>query len=130
MYILDIDKPSQDLWPFPGMQFIRCDVSDRTATKSAFDTIGSVDMAFANAGVREVQPFLATDERGDPIEPDHRVLDVNLRGVLSVVKLSWCAMKKNANGGSIVLTSSNLAYTPSPWQPLYSATKLAVRKSY
>ena len=86
-------------------------------------------MAFANAGVREFQPFLATDERGDPIEPDHLVLDVNLRGVLNVVKLSWCAMKK-ANGGSIVLTSSNLAYTPSPWQPLYSATKLAVRKSY
>lgn len=109
------------------MHFIQCDVSDWVQIRAAFEKIGRIDMTFANAGVRESQSFLSTDDHGDPVEPDYHVLDVNLRGVLNTVKCSWCAMRKQDNGGSIVLTSSNLAYAPSPWQPLYSATKLAVR---
>ena len=52
-------------------------------------------------------------------------MDVNLKGMLYVIKLSWFAMKQQKSGGSIVVTTSATAYVP--WQSLavYSSVKLA-----
>ena len=92
--------------------------------------IGHIDMVFANAGVSENEPFLqddlAVDVEGCPLEPAYPVLDVNLRSVLNIIKLSWSIMKGQSEGGSIVLTSSSTAYSPEIGIPLYSALKSAV----
>ena len=71
-------------------------------------------------------------------EPEYKVMDVNLRGVLNFIKLAIRAMRKNGDaaeasgrdkpsGGSIVITSSATAYAPEQSLPVYSASKLAVR---
>lgn len=88
-------------------------------------------MVFANAGMSEADELLkdVTDPEGFLAEPEYRVLDVNFRAVLNVIKLSYRVMKRQEEGGSIVLTSSATAYAPERCLPVYSATKLAVRQA-
>lgn len=96
--------------------------------------IGRIDMVFANAGVSEKERFLAdmipVDKDGQPREPTYPVLDVNLKSVLNVIKLSWNIMGSQKEGGSIVLTASSTAYAPEVTIPLYSALKAAVSLSF
>lgn len=86
-------------------------------------------MAFANAGISETENFLEDkfDDDGSLLEPNYRLLAVNFRAVLNVVKLSYRAMKGQETGGSIVITSSATAYAPEHVLPIYSAVKSAVR---
>ena len=52
---------------------------------SAWAKYGKIDVVLANAGVPERPPFLfedATDQDGFLKEPDFRLIDVNLNGVL------------------------------------------------
>ena len=88
-------------------------------------------MVFANAGILDSGPFLQDDldmNDGDmvPSEPTYSVLDVNLKAVLNVIKLSWHIMKRQSEGGSIVLNASYAGYEPVVGLPLYSASKAAV----
>ena len=84
-------------------------------------------MVFANAGVGETTNYFKEtfDEAGQLLEPPSDLLDVNLKGMLNVIKLSWFSMKRQGTGGSIVITTSGTAYVP--WQSLavYSSVKLA-----
>lgn len=57
------------------------------------------------------------------------MLDVNLRGVVNVVKLAWWSMKRHGVAGSIVLTASATAYAPEQSLPVYAASKSGVRLS-
>lgn len=66
------------------------------------------------------------DEAGDLMEPRYNVIEVNYRGVLNFVKLATSCMRRQGQGGSIVITSSATAYSPEQSLPVYSATKLAV----
>ena len=91
--------------------------------------IGRIDMVFANAGITETaEPFLKApiDGEGQLVEPKYPILDVNLRAILNVIKLSWYIMKDQKEGGSIVLTASSTAYAPEILIPLYSTFKSAV----
>lgn len=112
---------------------MRCNVTVWTALSRAFLTIGRIDMVFANAGISETEPFLPdeapVDGEGRPLEPTYPILDVNLKSVLNVIKLSWNLMKHQKEGGSIVLTASSTAYAPEVGVPLYSALKSAVSLS-
>ena len=96
--------------------------------------IGHIDMVFANAGISETERFLSdlvpVDKDGQPREPTYPVLDVNLKSVLNVIKLSWHVMKGQKEGGSIVLTASSTAYAPEVGIPLYSALKASVSLSF
>ena len=86
-------------------------------------------MVFANAGISDetfLQDDLPIDEDGLPLEPIYPVLDVNLKAVLNVIKLSWYIMKRQREGGSIVLTASLAAYTYPIAHPLYAILKSAV----
>lgn len=95
--------------------------------RQAFDRIGKVDIAVANAGVSEETDYFKDtfDDAGRLLEPEYQVLDVNYRAVLSFIKLSLSKMRK-AGGGSIVITSSATAYSPEQSLPVYSSSKLAV----
>lgn len=111
-----------------GIEFVRCDVTVWAQLRRCFLEVGRVDMVFANAGVLENTPFLQLGEDGLPPEeePDNRILDINLRAVINTVRLACSVMRRQDHGGSIVLTSSQAAYCPNPFIPIYSVAKLAV----
>ena len=116
----------------PDLVFRSCDVTSWLELRNAFQAVKHVDLVFANAGIGETINYFTDkiDENGNLEEPPSTILDVNLKGMLNVIKLSWFAMKKQSSGGSIVITTSATAYVP--WQSLavYSSVKLAVSVTY
>jgi len=113
------------------IEFIKCDVTSWSHLRDTFRRFDRVDMVFANAGISETDELLedVTGSDGLVAEPEYKVLDVNFRAVLNMIKLSYRVMKGQEEGGSIVLTSSATAYAPERCLPVYSATKLAVRQA-
>jgi NAD(P)-dependent dehydrogenase (short-subunit alcohol dehydrogenase family) len=108
---------------------IEGDVSDEDVVRLAVDTgidqFGHVDIMFANAGQHSSSwGRTPIDEIGPEEWQD--VLSTNLTGVLWSVKHAVRAMKRNAYGGSIVLTGSFAALRALPSAVLYSVTKAGV----
>lgn len=130
VFVFDLQRPEKDDSLSDRIKFVSCDVTNWSQFRSCFLDIGHVDMVFANAGILETEPFLHESldlgDDGLPLEPNHRILDVNLRAVLDTIKLSWSVMRRQENGGSIILTSSIAAYYTVQRLPLYNALKLAV----
>lgn len=125
MHILDLEKPAE---PQPELHFHQVNVASWEELRALFVTVGTVDYAFANAGVSEETNYFADvfDEDGRLTEPTYSVLDVNLRGVLNFVKLAWSTMRRNKTAGSIVITTSATGYAPEQSLPVYAAGKTAV----
>ncbi|RYP61516.1 hypothetical protein DL770_009770 [Monosporascus sp. CRB-9-2] len=130
VHILDINQPVAEELPstLTGLHFHQCDVSSWVALRGVFETVGRVDFAFANAGVSEETDYFADtfDAEGKLEEAAYRVLDVNLSGVLNLVKLAWSTMRKHKVEGSIVITTSATAYAPEQSLPVYAGGKLAL----
>ncbi|KAL8824954.1 MAG: hypothetical protein Q9191_004702 [Dirinaria sp. TL-2023a] len=126
VHILDLTPPSVNTNSL--IKFIPCDVTSWSHLRDTFGHFSRVDMVFANAGIAETEAFLDDTPTSDGLlaEPEYKILDVNLRSVLNIIKLSYRAMKRQDEGGSIVLTSSATAYAPESCVPVYSATKLAL----
>lgn len=125
-FMLDIDPPAEAAPE--SATFIKCDVTSWADLRAAFTQADRVDIAIANAGVSEDQPYFE-DRTGDDdelLEPTFRVLDVNFKGVVLFAKLAVSYMRKHGAGGSIVVTASATAYAPEQNLPVYSATKLGV----
>ena len=85
----------------------------------AKETLGHVDILFANAGNGVFSPIADVDEAGY----DHQ-FDLNVKGVFFTVQKILPLMKR---GGSIILTASAVNAKGSPGGSLYFATKAAVR---
>ena len=66
-----------------------------------------------------------SDIFGELLEPDYKVIEVNLIGVLNTVKLAIHHMKQQPEGGSIVVTASTTGYSASGL-PVYAASKHGV----
>lgn len=63
---------------------------------------GNVDIFFNNAGIEgKVAPL-----ENYPMEEFNKVMDVNVKGVYLGLRYMFPLMKKNENGGSIIITSS------------------------
>ncbi|KAH8667464.1 putative short chain dehydrogenase/reductase [Tricladium varicosporioides] len=118
---------------FPETRFLleKCDISSWQQQKSAFEsifqTVGSIDLVFANAGVSEFGKFLE-QEVGEPSEPNLKTLDINLVGSLYSVRLAVHYMRKNTSKrkGSIICTGSNAGIYPFPVAPMYGISKHAI----
>jgi len=78
------------------------------------------------ASRRNVIISLTLDSNGELEEPAYGVVEVNYRAVLNFVKLSLSAFRRQAPGGSLVITISATAYSAEQSLPVYSATKLAL----
>ncbi|KAK5999810.1 hypothetical protein QM012_005216 [Aureobasidium pullulans] len=84
--------------------------------KTTLDQHGHIDHVFANAGMRPSTSYVALEEdsNGNPLEPSHLTLDVNLKGVINTASLGLHYMQKQAppqkGNHSIVLTASPSAY--------------------
>tara|TARA_R110002003_G_scaffold45_5_gene3468 strand:+ start:14122 stop:14982 length:861 start_codon:yes stop_codon:yes gene_type:complete len=84
--------------------------------KAAEKEYGKIDHVFANAGIGPTISLLEddVDENGDLLPPKLNTLDVNLTGCLYTVKLGIHYLKKNPNGGSIVMTASASSFSRFP----------------
>ncbi|WDZ82706.1 SDR family NAD(P)-dependent oxidoreductase [Micromonospora cathayae] len=104
---------------------LRCDVTDAVsvteAVATAADRLGGLDILVNNAGTGAQGTIEA-----NPDDEWHRVLDVN---VLGVVRVSRAALPhlRASSAAAIVNTCSIVATTGLPNRALYSATKGAVQ---
>lgn len=89
-------------------------------TTDAIARHGRIDVLFCNAGMPARIPIeQLTEEQWD------RVLAVNLKGMFTMTKAALPHMKE-AGGGSIIFTGSELSFVGDAETPAYSASKGAV----
>lgn len=106
----DLQPPTEI--PEGFYEFVKTDVTvwaDQVAMfKKAIAIHGRVDHVFANAGLGPRTDYLSmeVDENGDLKEPSHALLDVSLKGVMHTATLAMHHMRKQAEGGSIVINGS------------------------
>jgi len=103
---------------------IQCDITDPSNIEEAFNSIeklwGPVNILVSNAGITKDSLLLRMSEQA--IE---EVLDVNLRSAFRVAKRALGPMIR-AHDGRIVFVSSQSAFTGSPGQTNYAASKAAL----
>lgn len=101
------------------------DVSDPEQMADGFATaiehFGALHYVCNNAATQTWQPAFPHAD----MAAVHRVIDVNVRGVVLGCQLAFDHMSANG-GGSIVNTASGAGKVPLPSDPLYAATKAAV----
>ena len=102
----------------------KLDVTDQNETievmKNAHDHFGSLDIAFCNAGIREIVSPLELS-----IEEWRKVIDINVTGVFITAQTFAKKCIENKAKGNIVITSSTLSITSAPNRCAYTASKHA-----
>ncbi|MFD3993011.1 SDR family NAD(P)-dependent oxidoreductase [Streptomyces sp. NPDC058548] len=118
--VLDLD-PSGVPAPLRGFT---ADVSDdesvRRAVQAAAETLGGIDILVNNAGIGA-----AGTVEDNPDAQWHRVLDVNVLGVVRTTRAALPHLRRSAHA-AIVNTCSIAATAGLPQRALYSASKGAV----
>lgn len=95
-------------------------LSDLAAMRTKIeDTLGSLDIVFANAGVAMGTPLAMADE-----VTYHRIMDANVKGVFFTVQVVLPLLR---DGASIILNTSWLNQVGTPGRAILSASKAAVR---
>lgn len=118
---------------------VRLDAADRDATDAVFDehaaTYGSLDIAFANAGIDAGAGFWDPNGHRNPVgqidtyDPAKwdRTIAINLSGVYASIRAAARHMKAQGKGGAIIATSSNAAVICEPIVGMpYMAAKAGV----
>ncbi|EJU00137.1 short chain dehydrogenase/ reductase [Dacryopinax primogenitus] len=127
LYIGDLRPPPPSVL-LPGSTFLKTDVTRWEDLLSLFhrawEDHGRIDIVLPNAGVGEIEDMFADtlDADGKLERPKYKVLDINLGGVLDCVKIAVYHMKKQQEGGSIVMTGSTASYLGEPI-PQYTTAK-------
>lgn len=107
-----------------GFAYVRADVTDDAAVRAevarAIEILGGLDVLVNNVGVGAQGGIEANDD-GEW----HRVLDVNVLGLVRVTRAALPALRASANA-AIVNVSSIAATAGLPQRALYSASKGAV----
>jgi NAD(P)-dependent dehydrogenase (short-subunit alcohol dehydrogenase family) len=101
-----------------GAEPLRLDVADPSSIEAITQTIGTLDIVVANAGI---QTFASATELA--VDDWDRVFDVNARGTLLTLQLAAKILKP---GGSAVAISSIQALLANPLSAHYAASKAAV----
>lgn len=99
-------KKTADQLKSEHLFYFKADVSDEQAVKRyvdfAVEKMGGIDIFYNNAGIEG--KVLPLEEY--PMELFHKLIDVNVKGVFYGLRHVFPVMKKNSDGGSIVITSS------------------------
>ena len=103
-----------------GATAICCDVADRSAVKSAFETIGDLDILICNAGIVHYGLMSMMEETDWD-----RMFAVNVKGVYNCVNAAMPAFLRK-HRGSIITVSSMWGQVGASCEAAYSATKGAV----
>ncbi|WP_223848199.1 SDR family oxidoreductase [Bifidobacterium tissieri] len=112
---------------------IGCDVSDPDSVAALktelVDRLGTVDIAFLNAGV-----CLTDDSIDIPFDKWQKTLDINLSGAFMTGQIAHQIMREHGHGGSLIFTSSTAGHTvlnmggfPAP-NMSYGVTKAGVTR--
>lgn len=107
-----------------GITMLTCDVTDDASVAKLVDEVlanaGRIDLLVNNAGIG-----LLGGAEESSIGQAQALFDVNLFGVLRVTNTVLPAMRRQANG-RIINMSSVLGLIPAPYSALYSSTKHAL----
>ncbi|MFE2219562.1 SDR family NAD(P)-dependent oxidoreductase [Streptomyces canus] len=118
--VLDLDPDGADA-PLLGF---RADVSDDVSVRAAVDAaatrLGGIDILVNNAGIGAAG---TVEDNTD--EQWHRVLDVNVLGIVRTTRAALPHLRRSAHA-SVVNTCSIAATAGLPQRALYSASKGAV----
>ncbi|MTE22284.1 SDR family oxidoreductase [Streptomyces sp. TRM43335] len=118
--VLDLAPDCRDE-PWAGLEAdVTDDASVRGAVAEAADLLGGIDVLVNNVGVGAVGTV-----EDNPDEEWHRVLDVNVLGIVRTTRAALPRLRRSAHG-SIVNTCSIAATAGLPRRAAYSATKGAV----
>ncbi|WP_217240069.1 SDR family NAD(P)-dependent oxidoreductase [Streptomyces sp. AC555_RSS877] len=118
--VLDLDPSSVDKPLLAYQADVTDDASVRTAVAAAAADLGGLDVLVNNAGIGAQGTVEDNDD-----EEWHRVLDVNVVGMVRVARAALPHLRESAHA-AIVNTSSIAATAGLPQRVLYSATKGAV----
>ena len=125
--VISLDKISPDKnLNFTNTNFthLSCDLSDAKSVemciKKAIKIYGKIGYVFSNAGVH-----LSANIENTSIEDLHRIININLKGTLYLLKFIIPHMKEN-KFGRIIFNSSDQAFVGKPNSTVYGATKAAV----
>ncbi len=103
-------------------EVVTFDVTDPESVEAAFEDLGVVDLVFNNAGYQGA--FAGVDEY--PLEDARQVLDVNVIGVLAVLRAAARRLRAAGVPGAIVNTASMAGVGGAPNMAAYAASKGAV----
>lgn len=116
-----LDEVESELGPL--VTGIRCDAGRLEDLDALYATVaeqaGRIDILVANAGIGIAAPLgEITEEQFDAM------FTTNVKGSLFTVQK---ALPLLSSGASIILTGSSAATRPTPYLPVYGATKAAIR---
>ena len=119
-------KEAADKLKSEDLYYIVADVSDEKAVKAyvdfAVEKMGGIDVFYNNAGIEgKVLPL-----EDYPLELFNKIISINIKGVYYGLRHVFPVMKKNKNGGSIVITSSVAGMSGTANVLPYVTTKHAV----
>ena len=101
------------------------DVTDDAQTQAVVDAVvaetGRIDIAFCNAGIREIVPAQEL-----PLTEWRKVIDVNVTGVFTTAQAVSHKMIADGKGGAIVNTASTLGVMAANSRCAYATSKHAV----
>jgi len=89
--------------------------------EQAVQKFGTIDVVFSNAGLGYIRPIYDLT-----MSEISQILDVNVKGMILVAKVAADYMKKQSQGGHIILTSSVAGVVTLPEWSVYVASKWAV----
>jgi NAD(P)-dependent dehydrogenase (short-subunit alcohol dehydrogenase family) len=103
------------------LAYVQADVLDLGSITRAIESMRSLDVAIANAGIIQSAPFL-------DITPDswQEHLDVNLTGAFHTAQIAARRFVEDSTPGLLLFTSSWVADVPWPEITAYSVTKAAM----
>ncbi|AZQ66797.1 SDR family NAD(P)-dependent oxidoreductase [Silicimonas algicola] len=109
----------------PDVMTASTDVSDRAALekleREIADRFGGTDVLMNNAGIQPGSSIWSDDETW------HRILDVNLWGIVNGSRAFGPRMIARGNPGAIVNTGSKQGITTPPGDPAYNVAKAGVK---
>lgn len=131
LVLIDLNPPPKSFKHDPSHLLVHtCNItswpSQRAGFEAAHARFGRIDCVFVNAGIAEHGEQFFTDELdgdGKLKEPDRRCLTIDMDAASDTTKLAIHYLRKNQEGGEIVMTASLAGYLASAGAPLYSAAK-------
>lgn len=122
---LDRLEAIKDEYPNANIAIQQADVTNyedvQKVVKLAMDTYGRIDVLYNNAGIMPTAPLIEGRR-----EEWHKMLDINIMGVLNGIAAVVPIMAKQKSG-HIIATDSVAGHVVYPDSAVYCGTKFAVR---